>query len=508
MNTRIKLAFIRSLDKKPGFALPLALMIGLVILTIGIGMIGRTQVDRSKVTTQKIKADGLSVAEMAVTQVQQLIDENRLLSMYDSTDWSSSAVQTLLGAAIDEEQAHGCNSRSSTTTQLILRNISSIAGANWTNLPNNRSYRLVSYDYPGTEDEEGRIAGVKGDITKAYARLDGRAGVDQGLSQSRLEVEIPVFSQRDPIFENNNSIPGLWLAEKATDDLTNPVGNDGTYVKGANFKSNVVMSDRCSYPERQQLYITNFITNDRKPPLKDSGYNARFVTEKFPELPAIPTNLHTDQQNLSLTSDMTFPRDVDKGKESTKKTIGYKDPNNSANDVKPEEVKVYEYIVTNINLSGGSNITITPGKKVIFYVQGNIRSTGNGGIKHDCSSVEKGVTCEPTDVQIFAYNNNTPKSENPQICLTGNSRLDAFIFAPDYLIGKTGTGQYYGSIWGKSWGKIKDCGSDNSVTAVVQKGLWSSLYNFDNDSSTDDLKPADPLPKIGQVTNWREVPID
>lgn len=501
MNTRIKLAFIRSLDKKPGFALPLALMIGLVILTIGIGMIGRTQVDLSKVTTQKIKADGLSVAEMAVTQVQQLIDENRRLSMYDSTNWSSSAVQTLLGADIDEEQAHGCNSRSSTTTQLILRNISSIAGANWTNLLNNRSYRLVNYNYSG--DPEGLIAGVKGDITKAYATLDGRAGVDQGLSQTRLEVEIPVISQRDPIFANNNSIPGLWLAEKATDDLTNPVGNDGTYVNGANFKSNVVMSDRCSYPERQQdqqQAITTFITENRI----TGGYNARFVTEKFPELPAMPTDLPASQQDLSLTSDMTFPRIGDVA--STKRTIGYQDPNNSANNVASQEgVPVYEYIVTNINLSGGRNITITPGKKVIFYVQGDVSSTSNGGIKHDCSLAETGVTCEPTNFQIFAYN--TSNSNNPQICLKGNSnsRLDAFIFAPDYLIGKTADVRYYGSIWGKSWGKIDNCGSNNISSnppsySFEQKGQWSSLYN--------DLKPARPLPKIGQVRNWREVPIN
>ncbi len=502
MNTRIKLAFIRSLDKKPGFALPLALMIGLVILTIGIGMIGRTQGDQSKVTTQKIKADGLSVAEMAVTQVQQLIDENRVLSMRDSTSWSSSdrEVQTALRAAIDEEQAHGCNnnsddsSRRSTRTQLILSSISSIAGDgtgdNWTNLPNNRSYRLVNYDYSGTE---GRIAGVKGDITKAYATLDGRAGADQGLAQSRLEVEIPVISQRDPIFENNNSIPGLWLAEGATDDLTNPVGNDGTYTGGANFKSNVVMSDRCSYPERQQdqqRAITTFITENRI----TGGYNARFVTEKFPELPAIPTNLPTDQQNLSLTSDMTsdmtFPRSTDDP--TRKRTIG-----------SPDYVPVYEYIVTNINLSGGRNITITPGKKVIFYVQGDVSSTSNGGIKHDCSSVEEGTTCEPTNFQIFAYN--TSNSNNPQICLKGNSRLDAFIFAPDYLIGKTADVQYYGSIWGKSWGKIANCGSNNISSnppsySFEQKGQWSSLYN--------DLKPAVPLPKIGQVRNWREVPIN
>ena len=502
MNTRIKLAFIRSLDKKPGFALPLALMIGLVILTIGIGMIGRTQVDRSKVTTQKIKADGLSVAEMAVTQVQQLIDENRRLSMYDSTNWSSSAVQTLLGADIDEEQAHGCNSRSSTTTQLILRNISSIAGANWTNLPNNRSYRLVSYDYSGTE---GEIEGFKGDITKAYARLDGRAGADQGLAQSRLEVEIPVKSQRSRIFaKNSNSIPGLWLAEGATDDLTNPVGNDGT-VNGANFKSNVVMSDRCSYTKVQQDAITDFITRNRIQQDQGTKYEALFVTEKFPELPAIPTNLPTDQRNLSLTSDMTFPRDGDE--ESTKETIGYQDPNDSANDVEPEEVEVYEYTVTSINLSGGENITITPGKKVIFYVQGNIRSTGNGGIKHDCSEAETGVTCKPTDVQIFAYN--TEDSDSPQICLKGKSRLDAFIFAPDYLIGKTKDVEYYGSIWGKSWGKIADCGSGNNNQDPVrfnQRGLWSSLYN-DNDLQRK-LAEAVLLPQIGQVTNWREVPID
>jgi hypothetical protein len=505
MNTRIKLAFIRSLNKNPGFALPLALMIGLVMLTIGIGMIARTQGDQSKVTSQKIKADGLSVAEVAVTQVQQLIDENRLLSMYDSTNWSNSEVQTALRAAIDEEQAHGCNnnsdnnsdsSRSSTTTESILNNISSIADTTkWTNLPNNRSYRLVSYDYSGTE---GRIEGVNDNVTKAYATLDGRAGADQGLSQTRLEVEIPVISQRDPIFVDDRSIPGLWLAEGTTDDRGYPVGYDGTYTRGANFKSNVVMSDRCSYPKFQQRAITNFITEERILEDINTRYNARFVVEKFPQLPAMPTDLPASQQNLSITGDMTFPRSGDVA--STKRTIGYEDPNDSANNVDPQDVPVYEYIVTSINLSGGKNITITPDSKVIFYLQGNIG--GNGNINHvsgDCPSSTR--DCKPMNFQIFAYN--TSNSNNPEICLKGNSRLDAFIFAPDYLIGKTEDVQYYGSIWGKSWGKIANCGSNNdssNPSSFIQRGLWSSLYN--------DLKPAVPLPRIGQVINWQEVPIN
>jgi hypothetical protein len=107
--------------------------------------------------------------------------------------------------------------------------------------------------------------------------------------------------------------------------------------------------------------------------------------------------------------------------------------------------------------------------------------------------------CKPTNLQIFAYNNRTVLgSADPQICLKGGETIQAFIFAPAYSIGKTGNGAFTGAVWGKNWGKIQNCGSNNGAIAVTQGAEWSELIQ--------DLKPAPlaSLPQIGSVATWCE----
>jgi hypothetical protein len=202
-----------------------------------------------------------------------------------------------------------------------------------------------------------------------------------------------------------------------------------------------------------------------------SDYTAQFVGVFFPNLPPIPDSIPPVQKNLALTTSETFPRT---GDTATTRTIN------------GESVKVYEYIVDNINLSGSDKITITPGNRVVFYVKGNIK----GAIEHDCGTT---TGCKSGNLQIYANGSGS-------ICLTGNQKLQAFIFAPDYSLGKTDDGTFIGAAWGKNWGKITDCPSSSVAVAVTQtKGVeWTELIQ--------DLKPK--FPELDQIANWCEEPID
>jgi len=151
---------------------------------------------------------------------------------------------------------------------------------------------------------------------------------------------------------------------------------------------------------------------------------------------------------------------------------------------------VYEYIVNNINLDDGEKITITAGERVVFYVKGNI----NGAIEHDCSGVTEPTVCKPGNLQIYADGSG---STAPQICLKGDQRLEAFIFAPDYSLGKKGTGTFIGAAWGKNWGEITDCDSNSGAVAVIQGVEWTDLIQ--------DLKPQ--FPQLDKIANWCEEPI-
>jgi hypothetical protein len=192
-----------------------------------------------------------------------------------------------------------------------------------------------------------------------------------------------------------------------------------------------------------------------------SDYTAQFVGVFFPNLPPTPGGI---PDLGDIESSEVFP--------------GPGDP------LPP--TGVYEYIVNNINLSGSDKITITPGNRVVFYVKGNI----NGAIEHNCGTT---TGCKPGNLQIYANGSGS-------ICLRGNQTLQAFIFAPDYSLGKTDTGAFVGAAWGKNWGQISGCPSSSGAVAVTQtKGVeWTELIQ--------NLKPI--FPQLGKIANWCEEPID
>jgi len=197
----------------------------------------------------------------------------------------------------------------------------------------------------------------------------------------------------------------------------------------------------------------------------------------FPNLPAIPAaaSLPSGQLNLVLTSSATFPR---------------------SGDI-PSPRGVYEYIVDKIELGSSDKITITPGQPVVFYVRGNI----DGAIEHNCGST---TGCKPGNLQIYAYNDRTLLgAAAPQICLRGNQRLEAFIFARDYSLGKTDTGAFVGAAWGKNWGKITGCAPPDNTVAVAQGVEWTDLIQPNLNPG-----PLNTLPQLGKITHWCEEPID
>jgi hypothetical protein len=289
---------------------------------------------------------------------------------------------------------------------------------------------------------------------------------DNAASRNRVVVTIPIFPS-PPLAFTRTTVPALWVSE-------------GAMVSGedsADFQGDVVNLE------------CDVNGNDIKQPTPAANppYKAQFIDNTivpFPNLPEPPTSPPPPlgQQNLALTSSETFPRLGDT----------------------PSPNGVYEYIVDNISLDDGEAITITPGERVVFYVKGNI----DGAIEHDCSSVSAPTVCKPGNLQIYA--NNELASTAPQICLKGDQRLEAFIFAPDYSLDKTGAGTFIGAAWGKNWGKIPGCASpddaDNAV-AVTQGVEWTELItNLKPDDSALD-EAARYLPQLGKTANWCEEPV-
>jgi hypothetical protein len=571
MNNLLCLVLIS--NKQKGFALPLALLIGLILMATGITMIMRAQGDQSKVVAQKARADGLTSSESGVTRVQDLLNSVRVMATVDSNCtsgdcWERAEVMTNLSPDLQKalkelatvtacSNPNASNPPNAAATAKINELIS-LSNGEWVDLnprdnsSDKRLYRVVKYDYtevpPPTSSTapqimgwgvltlEGRFHKPKpnsgsstGSVDSGSSTGSSTGSVDSGsstgsstgsvntgenptavtgnsntpsnsnpdegdnaASRNRVVVTIPIYPSLPPAFDRTTA-PALWVSEGATEDRSQTRGitvSSPNYSNGADFQGDVVMSDTTTTTgfvettgtlrPNLECHINN--NNIQQPTTAlNPPYKAEFIDVRFPNLPPIPTTLRSEQRNLELTSSQTFPRPGDIA---------------STRTINGQSVPVYEYIVNNIDLNGNDEITITPGQKVVFYVQGNITGKGNGGIRHNCNSA---AGCKPGNLQIYAYNNRTVLgSAEPQICLRGREEIEAFIFAPAYSIGKTGNGDFVGAVWGKNWGKIQNCGSNNGAVAVTQGVEWTDLIQ--------NLKPAPlaSLPKLGNIANWCE----
>jgi hypothetical protein len=461
MNNRLYLHLMA--NKEKGFALPLAMLIGLILMVTGMTMMMRAQGDQSKVIAQNARADAFRSSEVGLARVQDLLNSVRVMATVgskctsgDTGDncWEKAEVVTDPSTDLQRHlkklvaAAPSCsNPNDAATLTAKINELRGLSENKWFELGNNRYYRVVGYDYSigtgrGVLTLEGRRTSAAKDLTKTLPDIDSD---DNAASRNRVVVTIPILDS-PPLAFNRTTVPALWIS-------------DGTVDDGATFDGDVVekvASPGCNINQ----------TKIKKP---TSDYTAQFVGVFFPNLPPIPDSIPPVQKNLALTTSETFPRT---GDTATTRTIN------------GESVKVYEYIVDNINLSGSDKITITPGNRVVFYVKGNIK----GAIEHDCGTT---TGCKSGNLQIYANGSGS-------ICLTGNQKLQAFIFAPDYSLGKTDDGTFIGAAWGKKWGPIPGCPSSSVAVAVTQtKGVeWTELIQ--------DLKPK--FPELGKIANWCEEP--
>ena len=508
-------------NKEKGFALPLAVLIGLILMVTGMTMMMRAQGDQSKVIAQKARADSLTSSEVGLARVQDLLNSVRVMATVDSNCTSgdcwenaevvanpSPGLQTdlkrLETATTTCGNPDGIANKILAPTEQRAENpgLGDLASGEWFQLNDNRYYRVVGYNFDETNPPPGGLGwgvltlegrsrkSAETDLTKTDINRDSG---DNAASRNRVVVTIPINPSPALPF-TRSTLPALWVSEGATENAGETAQitvSNAKYDVGATFQGDVVMSDPTVFDEATATLrpkLECFISTDKiqqPTPAPNTPYKAQFVVGvTLPNLPPTPTGIPSGQNIPLLNTSQTFPR-----KDADNKIVDTPSPRT----IDGKSVQVYEYIVNNINLSDSDNITIEPGQRVVFYVKGNI----DGAIKHDCGSV---TGCKSGNLQIYAYNES--KSTAPQICLRGNQRLEAFIFAKEYSLGKTDTGTFIGAAWGRNWGKISGCASPNNTVAVTQGVEWTELI------TNLQPNPSKNLPRLDGIANWCEEPID
>lgn len=431
----------RASSEQEGFAIPAVIGIGLIIILAGTTMLIRSREDQIQASAQKATLRGISAAETGISQVQAFLNQNRVVAKYDFADWKQASSKI-------SEITNSCNSSSViASTQQFAKERSE-----WVNIDQNDSskgqYRIVDYVYspnpanPKLDNPNYRSAPgvgvltVEGRVNQVGGKNE-QAKPDVNTSTTRLQVTIPVVAKE----LNQIPTPGLWIK------IGVPSGNQS--VRG-----NLITND-CSIQLPSGSTSYQDIDKSTNKPYLDPGTNQSYQTLKMNlDFPALPTKPSPVPNSLSLSKNGTvvLPRLVDK-----------------TSVVKGQTV--YEYSVA--DMTEKSDIIITPGQKVIFYLDGNIDK--NTTITHSCIDNSKKViaNCHPADFQIYGYG-----PAKSYICLNGGNYIEAFIFAPNYSAGMAGggnSGGFYGSLWVNDVNNAPSCNSNSNHTIVYQSASWNTL---------------------------------
>ena len=182
MNPLLKLLLIRRLSEQ-GFATLTSIAFGLIILLLAIISLVKSHEENIISITQRQKAQGLSAAEAGVARYRELINKNRILSIYDSSSWIPTG-QPL------------CDSN--TTISNAISSWQDVDSSD----PSLGQYRLVSYDY-SIADGNPPNGTTTGTLT-VEGKING--------ATAAIKVIIPVRPEAPADYLQ----PALWLGNSPT----------------------------------------------------------------------------------------------------------------------------------------------------------------------------------------------------------------------------------------------------------------------------------------------------
>jgi hypothetical protein len=419
MWSRYQLASVRIAYKlqrvnraEAGFAVPLALGLGLVMIIVAASTIGRSQSDRNTTSSQKETSRALGTSEAGVVRVQAFLDRSKLLATKNLDKW---------GATLDLLPSEQANC--SLLDLIALKKQAEIfKNHNWIDLDNrdlNKGrYRIVDYQYQ---------AGV-GRLT-----LAGEVDVyntTKNSAKSTLTVEIPVSSEDAKI-----SPPGLWAQTLRL--------NPSQQVNG---QIRAVTCPRITATDPdgvEGIDRTNIVEVDTKP-------TGQIIADPFTAIPQPKTAPNNAILLPAITKSIDLPQTSDN----------------------PDSSGEYHYLVDIDNYSSGFSIKLKDNghikinlrktdKKVNLYLKGNI-DLGGGKITDFDGNI--------SSLRMYGG------EQTLKLIIKDSASINAFIHAPfadaqNIKSSSTTLGKITGAIWVKSWDSVSSKGN----ILIVQVGNWSDF---------------------------------
>lgn len=410
MNKKLKIPLIPR-SSEQGFAMPIAIGLGLIMILIGATMIVRSQGDQMTASAQKSTAQSLSIAETGITRVQAFINKNRGFAN-QSYPWTS----YLAGLS------NSCTSGTIYNEAAVFNNWVTVGSGS-------DQFKVISYTPSATEG----VLVVEGQVRQG----------SNVTSTTRLQVKIPLDRSAMPSF----APPAAWAQN---------------YGLGNNMITGDVIDAGCSPGSidlGKKSQISGTVRNDPTLTLPPPLAVPKICTGSL-VYPITCGAIRLDAIEGNLTLPRTTPADVPN---ANNEYVYYVAKNGSGNSIDlsgnnklviTPGKKVTLYLEGNINTQGGNT--------KIGHSCYDTDVPADGEANAGATQV---AGCEPTNFQIFGGTGTT------SVVLGGSNTIDAFIFVPNaFQSGVNGSAQIRGSIWLKEWDR-----ANGNHTVIVQTGGWNNI---------------------------------
>jgi Tfp pilus assembly protein PilX len=524
MNPKLKISLIRRTTSEQGFAMPVALGLGLIMALIGVTMIVRSQGDRVTSAAQKATASSLSAAETGIARYQSLINTNRPISMYPGcVTWASSGTacndtgttQSWGNAVTIPAYSNTCSNSASGSGAAV---ITAQASRDWQDVdpndPTKGQFRLIDYAYtgtPGSPPGTGTLT-VEGRINQTGS--GSAATKDARTSTTQLQVTLPVV-------KNNRAapIPGLWVTDNVSSTtMTQQQVLGNILIYGCQNNTQITQSNIAPITNTTTPSGGVYASKDVDFPVTpDLNSLSAYTTLSSTVYPADPNGIWSGQSNSQ-----TSQHYVQVGNKYYA-ALPRRNSSGTIIDPKNSDGKYY-YLVDTLTSPGGSATLFVdpdPTVQVIIMVRGKIDLSGGPTINSPGYPQKLqiyGNTYAPagqTTATKYPCGSNLSATASPPTCpsldatINGGGGISALILAPEATAAVSGgggsscanvnppnnnppSGNFVGAVWVKKYASS----SSSSATVICAYGNFSDYVATAAAAQT-------PWAGIPYISNWQ-----
>ena len=531
-------------DRDEGFTLPMVIALGLVMLLLGVTNIVQSGEENLNATIQNSSSDALAVAEVGITKYRELLNQNRILTLYNHDQWDTNAAIVGADTSVTTDDLT-CNDMTSappgwtgtaTKPNDTAATATDAAGDdddNWWEIREDLNsdgdttddedligkYRLVSYEYDtdgntGDADNDGNLDDTtpeNGDFSivsdantddddsaKAnYQSITDENDTDdngesdavgiltvQGQSadgsEAQIQVDIPLRINPEDM---QNFAPVLW------------VGSRDTSYTGS-FNTNVGSTSGTNISIPSDSNIVRFEAGCSDP--GDIGTNSVISDARGIPLITSIANKITEAGVVNINTSFPTTTPIELGTTSAKPYVTPPSGVTFDKDVHCKKISDcrYYYNVTTSPTDIDGTIETDGIAKVILYVNANLNIKAN----------ILGSSISSNYLEIYVAGNRTITIDSSSV-----NTVNAFIHAPDSQLSITGTGtvNITGSVWVDefyntagatvNFGEEQPSGSGTFVTERTRVSSGNSAPSYSVYTTTNNRTPR---PLTGSPTNW------